>query len=453
MATVTVTGAPANGHVPENSLTVTDNRTGQTFSFPIKHNAVNASEFKKIKAPEDAANLADQNEQGLRIFDPGFGNTCVSESKITFIDGLKGMIQYRGYDINDLVATKKGFVDTANLLWFGSLPSPAEKQALQDKLNAVPLLDDHVFNVIRAMPSNGSPFGMIIAGLMAVQSSQMDLIPAHAAKNLYLGNAELVDEQVIRAMQSLSQITAAAYCHQTGRAFTPPRKDLSFVENFLLMMGHVEAGTGLPNPRYVSYFERLWLLIADHEMTCSTAAMLQTASALPDAFSCLVSATSALYGPLHGGAIEVAYKNIAEIGSVENIPAKMARVKAGKERLYGYGHRVYRVPDPRYKHIKEVLEELTAEIEGDPLLKVAFEVDRIAREDEYFTSRKLNPNADLFAALAYNAMGFEPEWILPISLMSRSQGLLAHWKEAMSGTARIWRPGQIYTGDLNKKIE
>lgn len=245
---------------------------------------------------------------------------------------------------------------------------------------------------------------MIIAGLMAVQSSQMDLIPAHAAKNLYLGNAALVDEQVIRAMQSLSQITAAAYCHQTGRTFTPPRKDLSFVENFLLMMGHVDARTGLPNPRYVGYFERLWLLIADHEMTCSTAAMLQTASALPDVFSCLASAASALYGPLHGGAIEVAYKNIQEIGSVENIPAKMARVKAGKERLYGYGHRVYRVPDPRYKHIKEVLEELTAEIEGDPLLKVAFEVDRIAREDEYFTSRKLNPNADLFAALAYNAM-------------------------------------------------
>ncbi|KAF9634887.1 putative citrate synthase protein [Lasiodiplodia theobromae] len=380
MATVTFT-APANGHVPENSLTVTDNRTGQTFSFPIKHNAVNASEFKKIKAPEDPANLADQNEQGLRIFDPGFGNTCVSESKITFIDGLKGMIQYRGYDINDLVASKKGFVDTANLLWFGTLPTPAEKQALQDRLNAVPLLDDHVFN-----------------------SSQMSLIPAHAAKNLYLGNAALVDSQVIRAMQSLSQITAAAYCHQTGRAFTPPRKDLSFVENFLLMMGHVESSTGLPNPRYVGYFERLWLLIADHEMTCSTAAMLQTASALPDAFSCLASAASALYGPLHGGAIEVAYKNIQEIGSVENIPAKMARVKAGKERLYGYGHRVYRVPDPRYKHIKEVLEELTAEIEGDPLLKVAFEVDRIAREDEYFTSRKLNPNADLFAALAYNAM-------------------------------------------------
>ncbi|EKG22539.1 Citrate synthase-like protein [Macrophomina phaseolina MS6] len=151
MATVTVT-APSNGHVAKNSLTVTDNRTGEAFEFPITHNAVNASDFKKIRAPEDPENIADQNEQGLRIFDPGYGNTCVSESKLTFIDGLKGIVQYRGYDISDLVQAKKGFLDTAHLLWFGTLPSPAEKQQLQDKLNAVPLIDDNVFNVIRSMP-------------------------------------------------------------------------------------------------------------------------------------------------------------------------------------------------------------------------------------------------------------------------------------------------------------
>lgn len=245
---------------------------------------------------------------------------------------------------------------------------------------------------------------MLIAGLIALQSSDMSLVPAHAAKNLYLGNPTLVDQQLIRVMAGLSQITAAAYCHQTGRTFTPPRADLSFIENCLLMMGHVDPATSLPRPDYVAKFERLWLLITNHEMTCSTAAMLQTASSLPDAISCLVSAISALYGPLHGGAIEVAYKHIREIGSVDNIPAKIARVRAGKERLYGYGHRVYRVPDPRYKHIKEVLEDLTAEIDDDPLLKVAFELDRVAASDEYFVSRRLNPNADLFAGLAYNAM-------------------------------------------------
>ncbi|GMG25557.1 unnamed protein product [Aspergillus oryzae] len=205
-------------------------------------------------------------------------------------------------------------------------------------------------------------------------------------------------------MANMSMLTAAAYCHHIGRDFTPPRVGLSYIENFLLMTGHVEAATGLPNPRYVNAIERLWVLIADHEMTCSTAALLQTASALPDVISCMVSAISALYGPLHGGAIEVAYKNIESIGSISNVPAKIARVKAGKERLYGYGHRVYRVTDPRFVFIREILNELSEEVEKDPLLKVAFEVDRVASEDEYFTSRNLRPNADLFAAFVYKAL-------------------------------------------------
>lgn len=246
--------------------------------------------------------------------------------------------------------------------------------------------------------------GMIIAGLTAVQSTQMDTIPAHEAKNLYLGNPELVDRQVIKVLACLPTVTAIAYCHHAGRNFTPPRTELSYVENFFLMMGHVEKETGLPNPRYVKYFEKLWVCIADHEMTCSTAALLQTASSLPDAMSCMVSAISAMYGPLHGGAIEVAYKDIADIGSTRNCQAKIDRVKAGKERLFGYGHRVYRVTDPRSVYIQGVLAELQKEISEDPLLKIAFELNRIATSDEYFISRKLKPNADLFAAFTYGAM-------------------------------------------------
>lgn len=273
--------------------------------------------------------------------------------------------------------------------------------------------------------------GMMIAGLSAVQSTQMDLIPTHAAKNLYLGNAALVDEQIVKLMSTLAQVSAVTYCHHTGRAFTPPRPSLNYIENLLLMMGHVDVDTGLPNPRYVNCIERLWVLISDHEMTCSTAAFLQTASSLPDVFSCMVSAISAMYGPLHGGAIEVAYKNIQEIGSIDNVQAKIDRVKAGKERLFGYGHRIYRVTDPRSIHIRRIMDELQEEISKDELLKVAFEVDRIAASDEYFISRKLNPNADLFAAFAYKAMGFPPDFILPLSIISRTQGFMAHWKEAM----------------------
>ncbi|BCS01700.1 uncharacterized protein AKAW2_52041S [Aspergillus luchuensis] len=432
-------------------LHVVDSRTGNYFPIPIVRNAINASEFKKLKSPEDPAHPEDQNEQGIRVFDPGYSNTAVSESQVTYIDGLKGTIQYRGYNIEDIVGKKK-FIDTAHLLIWGEWPTPEQARSLQEKLSSVPILDESVFKVIQAFPPNSSIIGMMIAALSAVQSSQMDRIPAHAAKNLYLGNPQAVDDEIVRLMGSLSMITAAVYCHHTGREFTPPRLELSYIENFLLMMGHVESSTGLPNPQYVDRIERLWVLIADHEMTCSTAAFLQTASSLPDVFSCMISALSALYGPLHGGAIEVAYKNFEEIGSVENVAAKIERVKAGKERLYGYGHRIYRVTDPRFIFIRQILDELKEEIARNPLLKVAFEVDRVASEDEYFVTRKLRPNADLFAALVYSAMGFPTEFILPLSLLSRTQGFMAHWKEAMSSTARIWRPGQIYTGHLSREM-
>ena len=246
--------------------------------------------------------------------------------------------------------------------------------------------------------------GMIIAGLSALQSTQMPLIPAHAAKNLYLGNSELIDQEIVKFLGSYVIVVAIVYCHHTGRNFTLPRSDLSYIENFFLMTGHVDPTTNLPNPKYVDNFERLWILIANHEMTCSTAALLQTASSLPDVFSCMISALSALYGPLHGGAIEVAYKNIKEVGTVENAQAKIDRVKAGKERLYGYGHRLYKVQDPRSVFIRAIADELQEEIAEDPHLRVAFAIDRIASEDEYFTSRKLNLNADLYAAFAYKAM-------------------------------------------------
>lgn len=273
--------------------------------------------------------------------------------------------------------------------------------------------------------------GMMVAGLSALQSCDMDAIPAHVAKNIYLGNPKAVDEQIFRVMSSFASITAASYCHFVGKQWNPPKDEFNFIENFLYMTGHVDEKTGKPNPKYVKNFEQLWVLIADHEMTCSTAALLHTASSLPDLISSMISALSALYGPLHGGAIEVAYKNIQEIGCVENIPAKIERVKSGKERLYGYGHRVYRVEDPRYVHIRRILDSLSEETASDEVLQVAFEVDRVASTDEYFTSRKLRPNADLFAAFTYQAMGFPCEFILPLSVLSRMQGFMAHWKEAM----------------------
>ncbi|KAJ3579756.1 hypothetical protein NPX13_g811 [Xylaria arbuscula] len=412
-------------------LHIIDSRTRQHYTVDIKQNSINATDLKAIKAPKDEEHPEYQNEQGLRVYDPGYSNTLVSESKITYIDGLEGTIQYRGYSIHDIIGKKK-FADLSYLLIWGHWPTPEEAKDYQDRLNDVPLIDDNVLNVIRSFPKNGSIIGMMIAGLSALQSSDMDAIPAHAAKNLYLGQPENVDKQVIRVLSSLSMITAAAYCHHTGKTFTPPRKDYSYVQNFMLMTGLVDESTGEPNPRYVDPCCKL----PRHS---------------PTLISSLISAISATYGPLHGGAIEVAYKSIEEIGSVEDVPAKIERVKAGKERLYGYGHRVYRVTDPRFTYISDILNELTDEASKDPLLQVAFALDRAAAQDEYFISRKLRPNADLFAAFAYKALGFPSNFILPISVVSRTQGFVAHWKEAMEGKPRIWRPGQKYTGDLNLK--
>ena len=245
---------------------------------------------------------------------------------------------------------------------------------------------------------------MITAALAAIQGSQKNEIPAHMGKNLYLKNPKLVDKQIVKVMADLAVVCAAVYCHHEGRPFQKPDPKYSYIENLLHMMGFVDISTGAPIAHHVSCLERLWALVADHEMTCSTAAFLQTASSLPDPLSCLISACSAAYGILHGGAIEVAYKSIAEVGSVDNVREKIESVKSGKERLFGYGHRIYKVVDPRSVFIREVLEELGEEVKADPLLRVAFEIDRIASTDEFFTSRKLKPNADLFASFAYKAM-------------------------------------------------
>ncbi|KAL9640016.1 MAG: hypothetical protein Q9164_000551 [Protoblastenia rupestris] len=435
-----------------NTLRITDNRTGNEYIVPIDRNSINAMSFKQMKAPRDVNVPCDQTEYGIRVYDPGYGNTAVSESSITYNDGLKGILCYRGYNIGDLV-TKKGFADTQYLLLWGHLPSPQEKAQWQKDLASVSQPQKSVFDVIRSFPPDSPPMAMIIAGLSALQATQKELTPAYMARDIYLKNPNLVDSQCVTVLASMAMISAASYCHHTGQKFNEPDPNMSYVENMLWMMDHTDPATGRPNPKYVRCVEKLWILIADHEMTCSTAALLQTASSLPDALSALISAVSAFYGILHGGALEVAYKNIAEVGSASNAQAKIDRVKRKEERLFGYGHRIYRVTDPRAVFIKEMLDELKDEVDRDPLLKVAFAIDDIAQKDEYFTSRGLKPNADLFATFVYKALGFPADFILPLTVMSRTQGLMAHWKEAMAGSARIWRPQQLYKGDFGKKLD
>jgi citrate synthase len=416
--------------IKENSLRVVDNRTGKEYTIIINRNAVSAMSFKQMTAPATSTAPCDQTEYGIRVYDPGFQNTAVSESTITYNDGLKGHLFYRGYAIGDLVS-KRDFTDTQYLLLYGNIPTTEQRKQWQHDLAAIPKPQQSVFSVIQAFPVESPPMAMMIAGLSALQASQKELTPAYMAKDLYLNNPSLVDSQCTTVLANMAHITAFSHCHHAGIKFNDPDPSMSYVENMLWMMNHVDPATGKPNPKYVRCVEKLWILIADHEMTCSTAALLQTASSLPDALSAMISAVSAFYGILHGGALEVAYKNIAEVGSVDNAQAKIDNVKAKKERLFGYGHRIYRVTDPRAVFIKEMLDELKEEVDRDPLLKVALEIDRLAQDDEYFTSRNLKPNADLFATFVYKAMGFPADFILPMTVMSRTQGLMAHWKEAM----------------------
>ena len=245
---------------------------------------------------------------------------------------------------------------------------------------------------------------MIISGLAALAASQPEAIPAYRAKNLYMGDGVAVHHQIIRVIANMASISAAVYCHKLGRQFTPPHPDLSYIENVLLMMGHVKEGTGRPDPKHVNYLQRLWILTADHEMTSSTAAFLHTASSLNDPIMNLISGIGSSWGILHGGAIEVAYKDIQRVGSVSAVHDKINAVKSGKMRLFGYGHRIYKVTDPRYVFIRQMLDELQADVTDDNILSVAMEIDRVASTDEYFTSRKIKANADLFASFVYKAL-------------------------------------------------
>lgn len=246
---------------------------------------------------------------------------------------------------------------------------------------------------------------MMVAGLAALQASQPETIPAYMGKNLYMGNIPAVDREVVKLLGSLASVVAIAYCHHNHRPFTPPLPGQSYVERMFTMIGHVERDTGLPNPKHVAYLEKLWALVADHELTNSTAQLLNATSSLSDLLACEITAVAGSHGILHAGAIEVAYKAIAEVGSVDKAQEKIEQVKSGKERLFGYGHRIYKVTDPRSVYIREVMEELGREKKNhDPVLTIALELDRLASTDEYFVKRNLKANADLWASFAYMGM-------------------------------------------------
>ncbi|PYI11618.1 citrate synthase [Aspergillus sclerotiicarbonarius CBS 121057] len=434
---------PAHG-----SLSIIDNRTKRTYRIPIVRNAVRALDFRQITAAQQGADVVDQFDNGLRIVDKGYLNTACMESSITHIDGKRGHIQYRNYSIEELFE-HNDYEEVIHLLIWGKLPTPVQKQILRQKLVAEMKPHPCVVDVIHSFPPESLTCPMILAGLSAYASVDEGTRATHSkGEPQYLGKGNTVDEAVIRTLSMLATTIALVYCHKRGRFFSPARPDESFIGNVLLMMGFLEPGTKRPQPnrKVEKCFEQLWILYADHEMTNSTAAFLHAASTLTDPLSCCITGIVSAYGPLHGGAIDLAYKEFETVGTPENVSTLIADVKAKKQRLFGYGHRIYKVVDPRTKFIRQLMDKHRDEVQTNPLLKVAMEIDRVAGEDPYFTSRHLKANADLYGCFLYTALGFETDIIIAMASLSRTPGVLAHWREAMGQSPGLWRPQQIFTG-------
>ncbi|KAL9036214.1 MAG: hypothetical protein Q9214_006235, partial [Letrouitia sp. 1 TL-2023] len=344
-------------------------------------------------------------------------------------DGERGIVQYRGQQIQDLYRDRE-FEDMVYLFVWGHLPSPSQKSKLRRAFaTAARDIPPGVKEAIQAFPPDTTPVPMILAGLCAYMGSDSTKLPTYMGGNIYHNSLPLVDTGIVRTLAAYSVVIGLATSHRYRKKFTPADPDGSWLSNLLLMMGFVDPKTGKPNSIHVAAIQRTWVLSADHGATNSTSAMLLTASTLADPLSCLISAISAGYGPLHFGATEVAYKVIKGIGSVDRVPALIDSVKRGEQRLFGYGHRIYKTVDPRVAFAKQILEDLKTKSE---LLDVAKEIDRIASTDDYFIKRNLSANADLYGVFIFIALDFPPELVPVMMMASRSPGLMAHWREAMT---------------------
>ena len=411
------------------TLTVTDNRTGKSYELPIEDGAIRAPDLRQIKTSDD--------DFGLMSYDPAFLNTASCRSAITYIDGDKGILRYRGYPIEQL-AEHGTYLETAYLLVHGELPTAAQLEVWTHEITFHTLVHENVKSLMEGFRYDAHPMGMLVSVLGALstfypEASQVD-------------NPDVRLAQVYRLIAKVPTIAAWSYRHSRGLPYVYPDNDLGFTADFLAMMFRIGARYE-PDPAIVRALEVLFILHADHEQNCSANAMRSIGSSRVDPYSALAGAAAALYGPLHGGANEEVLKMLAEIGDVKEVPAYVERVKAGEFKLMGFGHRVYKNYDPRAKIIKQVADEVFQVTGRNPLLDVALELEKIALEDEYFVSRKLYPNVDFYSGIIYQALGL-PVAMFPVMFaIPRTAGWLAQWLELVEDPEqKIARPRQLYTG-------
>jgi len=419
------------GASSRDTLTVTDNRTGQTYELPIADGTVRAMDLRQIKA--------DPGEFGLMAYDPAYTNTASCRSAITYIDGESGILQHRGYPIEQL-CQHSTYLEVAYLLINGRLPTQTELAGWVDEITIHTFVHENVKDFMQGFRYDANPMGMLVASVGALSTFYPDANKIHDERVRAI--------QIIRLLAKMPTLAAFAFRHNMGQPYVYPDNDLDYAGNFLGMMYKMTELKYQPDPRLARALDVLFILHADHEQNCSTSAVRGVGSSQVDPYSAVAAGVAALYGPLHGGANEQALRMLARIGSVENIPAFLDGVKAGNERLMGFGHRVYKNYDPRARIIRKYLDDVY-EVRGkSPLLHVASELEKRALDDDYFTSRKLYPNVDFYSGLIYEALGL-PVAMFPVMFaIGRTSGWIAQWKEMVEDPEqKIARPRQIYTGE------
>ena len=416
--------------MPSDSLTINDNRTGKSYEIPIEHGTIRTMDLRQIKL--------DANDFGLMGYDPAFTNTASTKSSVTYIDGDKGILQYRGYPIEQL-AQKSTFLEVAYLIFFGELPTRDQLDSWVHDITYHTYVHENIKKFMEGFQHDAHPMGMLVGTVGALSTFYPD------AKQV--DDPESREKQTQRLIAKMPTIAAFAYRHSRGLPYVYPDNDLSYTGNFLSMLWKMAEPTYRPDPILERALEVLFILHADHEQNCSTNAMRAVGSSKADPFSATAAAAAALYGPLHGGANEAVLRMLTEIGDRKRIPEFVKRVKAGEGRLMGFGHRVYKNYDPRAKIIKQTADEVFQVTGRNPLLDIALELERIALEDEYFIQHKLYPNVDFYSGIMYQAMGFPVDMFPVLFAIPRTAGWVAQWREMVQDPEqKIARPRQVFTG-------
>ena len=415
------------------ALTIKDERTGRVYEVPIVHSTVRATDLRQIKTdPEDF---------GLMTYDPAFLNTASCTSRITYIDGEKGILRYRGYPI-EVLAEKCNYMEVAYLLLYGELPNQKQYDEWCHAITYHTMIHESLKKVMDAFNYDAHPMGMLIATVAAMSTFYPEAREVH--------DRAVRTKQIHRLIAKMPTVAAFAYKHSMGMPYMYPSNDLDYTANFLTMLFKTPAENYKPNPTLVRALDVLFILHADHEQNCGTNAMRGIGSAHTDPYSAVAGAAAALYGPLHGGANEEVLKMLEGIGSKDRVPAFIKEVKEGKgeKRLMGFGHRVYKNFDPRAKIIKRMAEEVFEVTGRNPLLDIALELERIALQDEYFVKRKLYPNVDFYSGLIYEAIGIPTAAFTVLFAIPRTSGWLAQWEELLEDPEeKIARPRQVYLGE------